>query len=79
MRKKWMGHDQITVETAFRYPRPESGESRHKSPIKSPPSDTLDAQLRFMEHAQYKEYVEEYNRQAIEHEVEQRRVLRENF
>ena len=56
--KKWMVPDQMTVETVFRQPKVTS----NSSDVKSPTSEILDGQLLHLESAQYKMYVEEYNR-----------------
>lgn len=45
--KKWMGPDQMTVETVFRQPRVDSGSSKRTSG--SPLSDNLDGRLLHME------------------------------
>ena len=70
---KWMGHDQITVETAPRQPRLASASSKS-----SAPSQILDGQIRHLETAQYLKYVEEYNRITIEREIEMRRIAKQS-
>ena len=64
-----MGHDQVVVETAFRYPKVPG----HKSP-QSPLSENLDGQLLHMESKQYRNYVEEYSKLQLEREIELRRL-----
>lgn len=70
-RKKWMGHDQMVVETAFRMPKlPGQINSGYDSPL----SENLDGQMLHLENAQYVEYATEFTRLQVEQEIEQRRV-----
>ena len=72
--KKWMGPDQVTVETAFRYPQVSNSVSPKQL---SPTSENLDGQLLHLESFQYKQYVEEYNRLSVERDVVMRRAQKQ--
>jgi hypothetical protein len=55
--KKWMGHDQITVETVFKYPGQEG------SPDKSKKKEGAKVH-QLQEHKEYMSYVDQFEQHA---------------
>ena len=57
--KRWMGHDQVTVETAFKQPAPKPKKQKPKAAVDAVVD--LDGMVRHQEHKEYRTYINQYN------------------
>ena len=72
--KRWMGPDQITVETAFKLPNPIKRNAKSKD---RDGSVDMNGQMRHQEHQEYRTYVDQYNKDKAEREFRERMIAQE--